>query len=187
MSTFKDNSAKVLNQLFALWVIFVLAELILLKMIPGTHLQNHLLTGIDSINLLCTEFIVLALIFLILSPFLFVVNAQLLKARIGKNERKIKIAILFVLFFAANFVYISSWSVFRSTGQFLNIEGFRFMAGNIVQMFQHVAQIEPWALAFVPLITLGLTVFLVRIVLFIPKKYPKFHAGITMIFACLYF
>ncbi|MGD8484071.1 MAG: sulfatase [Thioalkalispiraceae bacterium] len=90
------------------------------------------------------------LLFLALLAFLL----HRLAAIPAANNRKTADITAFIIFSLLIFLYTASWLSFHYTGIFLNVDIFRMLFNDPVQLMQHVTHISPLSLGFAVVVTL---------------------------------
>jgi arylsulfatase A-like enzyme len=80
---------------------------------------------------------------------------------------------------AGLFLFLASWTQFHSTGRFLDWDGLAFFSTNSVQLVQHLAHIEPYVLASVPVAFLGFGLLLAYVSSRLDHLPAAFHCRIA--------
>ena len=182
----KSNAHIIFTQLAALWLVIIPFDLILIS-ISSTVIHVQELSIAIRLSLVFQELLSLGLIVLAVAGSLLLIER--LVQRVGSISRLlIRIAILsfgwvFILLF------IASWVQFRSTGHFLDGGSIAFFLTNSVQLFQHLAHMEPNTVIAVPVIFIVgscLLTFLILKLKYIPLGFRRwitpFAAMICIVF-----
>ncbi len=151
--------AVLLAQLSLVWMVLAGVELLLLALLPNTTLQTRLLPVPLQSALVYRELSGLALaVVLIATPILLI--SRLLQPKHVAVKWATRLILLAVVA-AVLFVYASSWSAFRSTESFLNMDSAIFFATNNIQLLQHVAHMEPYLIVGIPILVFAAAVLAV--------------------------
>jgi arylsulfatase A-like enzyme len=182
----KSNAHIIFTQLAALWLVIIPFDLILIS-INSTVIHVQELSMTIRLSLVFQELLSLGLIVLaVAGPLLLI---ERLVQRVGSISRLL-IRIV-ILSFGCVFIllFIASWVQFRSTGHFLDGDSIAFFLTNSVQLFQHLAHMEPNTVIAVPIIFIVcscLLTFLILKLKYIPLGFRRwitpFAAMICIVF-----
>ncbi len=164
---FSDSSNRPASHLVPLlllaWLLFSALEAVLALTIDRSTLNRTVLILPVRITLMCDELVALAGLLVLIAFAIALVEGSLRPVlsrwRRGASTR---LWLRGVLIWLVLLLYGASWAGFRSTGAFLDSAGLLFSAGNFVQMLQHAAHMEPYALLGFPLAALLAALALVR-------------------------
>lgn len=162
-----------------LWLLLAAGTAILFVAVPQTPWHDPVLPTGVRLGLLAAELLALA-------PASFLVSAPIAALalvrsagedgdrdddghadagdsdRAGAAKRGTLYAVAGLVLTAFLVLYLGSWTVFRSTGHFLDSVGMRLWLENPLQLLQHVAHMEPATLVLFPLlVTLGAAAILI--------------------------
>ncbi len=139
--------APILGLVVGVWLLLAVLELGLLAVVPGTSLRDSALPSLARATLVALDLLTLAGATLVFGLPLLAL-ARLRGARL-------QVPLLMVLAWIVLAAYLASWSAFVGVGQFLDTLSVQMWAASPLQMVQHAAQLQPYGLVLLPIVSLG--------------------------------
>lgn len=144
-----------------IWFVVVAADLVLGCLSPGSALRDYEIPFTVRLALVCTNALVVGIVVVaigvpaVLSARVFSRQTRIMMGRqAGESNRRgshnVRQSLIRSLVAAGVFlvalVYLTSWSVFRDTGQFLDHHSIRMSQADPLGMFLHAIHMNPWGI-----------------------------------------